>query len=283
MLVAFGLWPAWSNRYEQKAIRRRRREMRIETCRKSVLFPTGLYIRCSLAAVLFMGGVVLADWNIGDPALYYQTPDFNGWSVYSEWGTGPAGVADNWTAAVTAPITDIHFWGGWENDIIGQTGNILIQIFNNNSANPDFPQPDERVWWQVIPQGQYTTQFWASNPTDNQGWYDPVNDQWQANNHADMFQYSIPIITDEFTPEAGQTYWLMISMDFWGGWLGWNTAQNVNGGSAVFWDWNTSEWVRLETPDSHVPLDLAFVLVPEPAMILLFGLGAAFVRRRRDR
>ena len=45
----------------------------------------------------------LADWDVGDPALYYQLPDSTGWDVYSEWGTGPLasegyGAADDWTA-----------------------------------------------------------------------------------------------------------------------------------------------------------------------------------------
>jgi hypothetical protein len=99
-------------------------------------------------AVLMPIAVTLADWEVGDPALYYQTPDLTGWSVYSEWGTGPAanegyGAADDWTATVTAPITDISFWGGWENDWVGQTGNILVQIFSNDTSNPSFPRPDE--------------------------------------------------------------------------------------------------------------------------------------------
>ena len=47
------------------------------------------YIKFALAAALYTGGVVLADWDVGDPALYYQTPDLAGWTVYAEWGSGP--------------------------------------------------------------------------------------------------------------------------------------------------------------------------------------------------
>ena len=44
------------------------------------------YIKFALAAVLCAGGVVLADWDVGDPALYYQLPDLDGWSVYGDGG-----------------------------------------------------------------------------------------------------------------------------------------------------------------------------------------------------
>jgi hypothetical protein len=33
-------------------------------------------------------------------------------------------------------------------------------------------------------------------------------------------------------------------------------------------------------PDGYVPMDTAFVLTPEPATLLLFGLGAAMLRKK---
>jgi hypothetical protein len=263
--------------------------MRSETRLKSISF-----IKFALAVVLCTGGAVLADWEVGDPALYYQTPDPVGWSVYSEWGTGTVenegygAGADDWTAAVTAPVTDIFFWGGWKNDVVGQTNEIIVQIFSSDTSDPAFPRPDELLWGRVINTSEYTRRSWSNSPADNQGWYDPrYTDHWEANNHGSMYQYSIPVIASPFVQQAGQTYWLTISVDVEGGVWGWNSAENVSGGSAVFWDKNSpSGWTELMTPvgynEPRIPLDLAFVLnTPEPAALLLFGPGAAIVRKRR--
>ncbi|MBN2020635.1 MAG: PEP-CTERM sorting domain-containing protein [Sedimentisphaerales bacterium] len=252
--------------------------MRSETYLKLISFRAGLCIKFAFIAILCAGGAVLADWDVGNPALYYQLPDeSDGWSVYSEWGTGPAGVADNWTAAVTASITEIHFWGGWKDDHVGQIGNILIQIFENGSAG----LPGECAWEQVFSTGEYTSKTYS---TGFQGWYYPGPDgTWSARNHDDLYQYSIPISTDPFIQQAGQTYWIMTAMDVQGGTWGWNTAESVSGGPAVFWN---GAWEQLLTPagyeDPQTPLDMSFVIVPEPATLILLGLGAAIAGKRKD-
>jgi hypothetical protein len=262
-----------------------------------------------LIGTFISAGVALADWEVGDPALYYQLPSPTGWDVYSEWGTGPLasegyGAADDWTADVTAPITDIHFWGSWKHDVAGETGRILIQIFSNDTSNPTFPRPDELLWSNVVEEGEYTSRVWSSSPTNNQGWYDPrYTDEWQTNEHGDIYQYNIPTIDNPFIQQAGQTYWMMISMDFQGCEWGWKTTPGVQGNSAVFWDsyetWGPHDWwhchpeiewkwTKLSTPsgwcDPREPIDLAFVLTtPEPATLLLLAMGAAAVLRKRRR
>jgi hypothetical protein len=240
------------------------------------------YIKFALVAVLCTAGVVLADWDVNEPALYYQLPDSEGWSVYSEWGTG---AADDWTATTTAPITDIHFWGGWENDYAGDLGNLLIQIFDNDTSG-SFPMPGNQLWEHVVLEYEYT-----SRKFDNigwQGWYDPRGaGDWDSHNHEDMFQYSIEFAPgDAFLQEAEQTYWIMISMDFQGGVLGWNSAESVSGSSAVFWDTNGG-WTELMTlagyQDPRTPLDMAFVLAPEPTTLLLLGFGSLALLRKRKK
>jgi hypothetical protein len=240
------------------------------------------YIKFALAAVLCAGGVVLGDWDVGDPDLYYQLPDSDGWGVNGDWGGAePVMVADDWTAAVTAPVSDIHFWGGWKNDAVGGAGNILIQIFNNDTSL-GFPAPDECVWSRVITEGQYTARLYQ---VQWQGFFDPRQaDDWETHNHKELFQYNIPLIPSPFIQQAGLTYWLMISMDVQGGIWGWNTAESVSGSSAVFWDIN-GEWTELMTPagyqDPRIPLDMAFVLTPEPTTLLILALGGTALRRKR--
>jgi hypothetical protein len=235
-------------------------------------------------------GAATADWEVGDPATFYQLPDPTGWDVYSEWCSG---VANDWTASETAPITDIHFWGSWKNDMIGEIGEVLIQIFDNDVSG-SFARPGNQIWECVFsnddsnPNNDYTSRLLY--PEGDLGWYDPrgIND-WHINDHVEMYQCSIPNINNPFTQEAGHTYWLMISTHCEGGEWGWKTSTDVVGNSSVFWDtfgyWG-GNYQQLKQPygysDPRTPLDVAFVLtIPEPATLLLFAFSGLFLKRRR--
>ena len=260
-----------------------------------------------VAAMLISAEAALGDWDSDQPSLFNQLPDLSGWDVSSVWGTGPLanegyGAANDWTATTAAAVTGIHFWGSWKSDYVGQTNQILIQIFSNDTSDPALPRPDELLWKRVIDHGEYTGRIYHSGSNDL-GSYDPRGiNTWRDNNHDKMYQYSIPFITDPFIQEAGQTYWLSISMDVDGGEWGWNTSLDVEGNSSVFWDsdnvwgphsnwWRQSEiewkWTQLKTPngwnDPRTPLDLAFVITPEPATLFLLAFGAAAVLRKHSR
>jgi hypothetical protein len=250
--------------------------------------------------------------------LFYQLPNFSGWDVYSEWGDGPYyhgpnpdadgyGAANDWTATVTAPITDIHFWGSWYDDHVGTTGNILIQIYSNDSTHYGFAQPDDLKWSRVIGPDEYEFRPYHEEEWQMQGWYDPryqdsdPYNQYDIDNHEGMYQYNIPFIDDPFIQQAGETYWLMISMNFEGCKWGWKTSETVEGNGSLFWDayynygphcgwWRHPEvdwkWVQLKEGgwcgQPKQSLDLAFVITtPEPATLLLLAAGAAVVLRRR--
>ena len=167
-----------------------------------------------------------------------------------------------------------------------------------------FPRPDELLWSSVINTDEYTGRLWSTSPTKNQGWYDPrETDEWNANEHKKVYQYNIDTIDNPFIQQAGQTYWMEISMDFQGCEWGWKTTENVSGNSSVFWDsynvWGPHDywhrhpeiewkWTQLKTPQGTVtlehPVDLAFVLTtPEPATLFLLAAGAVAALRRRSR
>jgi len=230
----------------------------------------------------------MADWDPGDPALYYQTPaQSDAWSVNADWGDVPSSdiyrVADDWTAAQTSAITGISFWGGWEHDIVGQATEIYVRIFDNDTSTPGFSKPGQCVWSCLVNPSDYTARRLVSS--HEQSWYEPQSDYWLANDHDYIYQYNIPVISSPFTQQAGLTYWLMLTANVQGGDLGWNTAQTVTGSSAVYWNNGISDWSPLMTPsgyqDPQVPLDLAFVLVPEPATLLLLSFGGLLLRRKK--
>ncbi|MBN1787336.1 MAG: PEP-CTERM sorting domain-containing protein [Sedimentisphaerales bacterium] len=238
----------------------------------------------AIATILMFSPLAFGDWDPGDPAIYYQLPDPTGWDVYAEWQYG---VADDWTADSTMAITDIHFWGSWKDDIVGSTGDILLRIRSNDTSGY-FARPGNVLWESVISEEDYTTRLYT---TGNQGWYDPRwEDRWYPNNHEEMYQYNIDYIEDPFIQEEGETYWLEISMDYYGCHWGWKTAEEVNGSPAVFWDtygYCGGYWQQLKEPAGWCwpsppqYLDVAFVLTPEPATLLLLVSGIALIRKKR--
>jgi len=251
-----------------------------------------LHIALFAIAILFVfaGGDSFADWDVGDPALYYQLPDPTGWDVYSEWRYG---VANDWTADIDTSITDIHFWGSWENDVVGDMGDLLIQVFDNDTSS-SFAKPGNQLWEGVFsntdsdPDNDYTSRLYT---TGDQGWYDPRGqDSWERHDHDNMYQYNISTIDNPFEQEAGKTYWLMISTNYEGCNWGWKTSTDVEGSTSVFWDkygWCGWEWQQLKQPygwcNPRTPLDVAFVLTPEPATLLLLAAGSLAVLRKRKK
>ena len=46
-----------------------------------------------------------------------QLPDPNGWDVKADGGLC---LADDWQCDGTGPVRDIHFWGSWKGDVVGE-------------------------------------------------------------------------------------------------------------------------------------------------------------------
>ena len=236
-----------------------------------------------------MGGVAFADWDVSQPAIYYQLPESgsDGWDVYSEWQYG---VADDWTAETTTDITDIHFWGSWRNDWVGDMGVLYIQIFENDSLTN---KPGNQVWdgtfdnHDTNPNNNYIPSATYIQSAEAMGFLDPRGtDSHIHDDHYKIWQYNINTIEDPFEQQAGQTYWLEISSNYVGCDWGWTiSSESNNGAGAVFYDrvgcWGYG-WQRLKEPDTwREPLGMAFVLTPEPATLLLLAAGAAVALRRR--
>lgn len=237
-------------------------------------------------------GGVQAGWTPGDPSIFEQLPNPEGWDVYSEWGRGPGadegyGVADDWVCSTSEFVSDLHFWGSWKNDIVGETGNILLQIFEDGTGG----KPGEKLWEHVVAETEYDIRLYT---TGDQGWYDPRGeDDWDRHNHDNMYEYNINFIDNPFYQEAGNTYWLMVSMNYTGCEWGWKTSTDNGLNTAVFWDkfghhgwewqklYEPKRWAEEEMGRPPEPMGMAFVLTPEPATLLLLGLGGLAILRRR--
>ncbi|MDM8004964.1 MAG: hypothetical protein QUV05_02265 [Phycisphaerae bacterium] len=237
-----------------------------------------------LVVAALMAGPVLADWQMDDPYKmhYPQLPDPNGWDVKAKYTKV---LADDWQCSETGPVEDVHFWGSWYKDVVGAVRWYQISIHEDipdpDGDGPLFSQPGELLWLRIFYPPEVTVKPYEQG---EQGWYDPYNQFWVKPNHEQTWQYNINFIPDPFIQEKGKTYWLDVSvMCSYGEW-GWKTSLDHWGDDAVWSDYvpgGYTPWQDLHDPTTGESLDMAFVITPEPAAVVLLAVGSLLLRRRR--
>lgn len=250
-----------------------------------------------MAAMFLFAAPVLADWDMGDPYKmhYPQLPNPNGWDVRVTYYTG---LADDFMCTETGPITDLHIWTSFKNDIPILPHDIEFihtAIYADIPAIPGqtYSRPGERLWhhdWYLDPPiGTVVTRPWYQQGL--QGWYDPLAGIVQPNNHQQIQQWNFFIDPEEaFVQQAGMVYWLEVSFKLTplaiedGKRIGWKTSLQHWNDDAVYAeivDGQPRNWLELRDPYTQESLDLAFVITPEPASLGLLVLGALALSRRR--
>lgn len=239
-----------------------------------------------VAVVALTAAPVLADWDPGDPHKmhYPQLPDMNGWDVRATYYVG---VADDWTCTGTGPVTDFHIWASWKGDMVAQPEFIHTAIYLDDRTNPDFSRPGQEVWhYDWYNPAEYTVRYWGDG---DQGWYDPAFGEVIDQDHMGVWQYNFDIDpANAFVQEAGNIYWLEISMKFPLGetaLFGWKTSASPHHEDDAVWREITggpNVWHEIRDPYTSESLDLAFVITPEPSTLGLLALGALAVVRRRS-
>jgi len=244
-------------------------------------------------ALLVAGGAVVAsgDWDPGDPVKMHwaQTPDPTGWDVSFENKT----LADDFRCMQSGPITDIHLWVSWRGDVArwDLVHNIHLSIHADIPADPPtipYSRPqDPPLWERDLGRVGWAVRVYG-DPSP-QGWYDPLQPPAVPNNHFVTWQINITDLPDPFIQQIGQIYWLdvRIELEEPGPAIGWKTSGAPHFNDDAVWRDDLNDWVELRDPlEPTKSLDLAFVIVPEPATAALWffgGLGVAGLVRRRLR
>lgn len=260
--------------------------------------------------------VARADWNPCDPdpnTKFYQLPDPVGLDVKV---TTPNILADDFVCFETGWITDVHFWGSWQQAVQGEITRIHLSFHADVPAG-DIPysHPGELLWDTDIIPGQAPpgSVVIRDLPSSAQGWYDPNTGEYNELDHSGMVQ--VNIFLDQIFPleelfiQRGSArepiiYWLdlqvdvappvgttALDVDF-----GWKTSLNHFGDDAVWGDYLVDGlvggnplpgWQELLHPRTGESLDMAFVItgipIPEPGVMILSGMGllALLARRRK--
>ncbi len=222
-----------------------------------------------------------------DPQVADYASD-TGMAVRAE---GPIRLADDFECTGSGPITEIHTDVSWWQD----SDNIAPLTGAHLAIRGAGSEPGDILWSMSFSAEEVETDTWMLNE-DGLGWYDPATGVYDSDSHWGVHRLSFHIDPDKaFDQTAGENYWLEVSLELDGdGQIGWcNTsdtrdeANNVWGNGAVWWDDEAEQWRRLEYPTGHDwaddEMDLAFIIVPEPATLTLLAAGAvaALMRRRR--
>ena len=182
-------------------------------------------------------------------------------------------LADDFLCTNTGPVTDIHFWGSWLNNIHGTVTNFWIGIYSDvpavtNAAGQIVTpsHPGLLLWQQIFTLGQYaetpglTGQEYFYNPTnhvvtggDTQAWYYcfyPANPFVQRGTTTNPTNYWLAVRAQLF-PDASV--------------FGWKTSLVPYHDAAV---WGTvsavglpnGDWQSMTNPVNNQPIDLSFKL-----------------------
>lgn len=241
------------------------------------------YVYVAVLWCLFMAPA-MADWYEGDPYKmhYPQLPDPNGWDVKYDEGVR---IADDWQCSQSGPVTDIHFWGSWKQDVKGTIDGVNVRIYSDQPAEVDqYSRPLDELWERGFTAAEIkvTEDYGAGD----QGWYDPIQGVSARPDHIYYYQVNITDIADPFFQEKDTIYWLELQVNAVGGETGWKTsgAEHFNDDSVHWLD--GVGWQELRDPVTNDSLDQAFVVVPEPGSLVLgiaTLIAVGFVRRWRRR
>lgn len=244
-----------------------------------------VFVTATLVAWAMIGAApALADWNPGDAYKmhYPQLPDPFGWDVAFTQGRT---LADDWLCTASGPVSDLHFWFSAAGDqqfdpmqIVGIHASIHSDVPPNGLG---YSTPGDLLWERDFQFGQYTIRRYAEG---DQGWFDPVLGTVLPHDHRQVWQANIEGIVDPFPQEQGKIYWLDLSVIALDVLLGWKTSASPH-----FQDDAVARldiWRELRDPITSQSLDLAFVITPEPASLLMaafsgVALAATFMLRKR--
>ena len=219
----------------------------------------GVLILCVLALLVLAVPGVQAGVDSGstqsDKMHFPQYPDPNGWDVNA---TCPMILADDFECTATGPITNVVFWGSWQDDLIGLIADIHLSFHDDDRTGP-FSKPGVLLWeWDTA-----IFEMEEVEPPSPQGWFDPSTGMAVHPNHHRYFRFDVPIPEGiAFIQQQGTIYWLDLQFTVDRGTFGVKTSLDHFEDRAVWGDTIIPgfSWQELLDPDTGGPLDLAFII-----------------------
>ncbi len=182
-------------------------------------------------------------------------------------------LADDFKCTQTGPITDIHLWTSFADNILPPTGigslTFTLFIYSDVPAGPGlYSHPGELLWRKTFVPGTYTASLCAN--VEGEWWFDPATNFWKFPGDTQIYQYDFYIKKSEaFWQTKGTIYWLGLKYNEQEPGqctLGWKTSLEHWNDDACWLDPRgpVPTWRELRYGDGHPmapqSIDLAFAL-----------------------
>ena len=207
------------------------------------------------------------------PVKWLQRPDIQTTGV--DVDNSRVQLADDFKCTMSGPITDIHIWTSFLNDILppngpASLGFTLTLYADVPAASPQVPysHPGIVLWKKHFGPGQYKAGLCLNERAE--WWFDPVIREWRFPGDTQIYQYDFYISEDEaFRQREGTIYWLGMkydSVDSSGLALGWKSSLEHWNDDACYLDTvgPAVMWRELRYGEKHPmagkSMDLAFAL-----------------------
>jgi hypothetical protein len=225
------------------------------------------------------------DWFAGGPHKMHwpQSPDLSPAGV-DVGGMGTV-LADDFKCTAGGPISRIHIWGSFADDVLPARGvdsiTVEVSIYSDVPAQQGASsRPGTLLWSQTFSPGEYAVRLVHDGP---EGWFDPLRDAYARDNHRQAYQYNFCAEKDPLIQEEGTIYWLAVQV-----------VESADAAYRFGWKstgpefrWNDDavclaadgSWRTLAYPNGHESagqaLDLAFVIDSGRDLQARYDLGDA--------
>ncbi|MCU0772393.1 MAG: hypothetical protein MUE94_11595 [Verrucomicrobia bacterium] len=182
-------------------------------------------------------------WTVpGNVTKFRQNPDpsIRGLDVLDSWRTneGPATLlADDFICTRTGPVTDIHIWGSWLNDLVDHWPTFWVGIWSDVPRSNNIPShPGELLWSQQFSPGEYRASVQQTVP---QEWFlDPNAPPAIIGQDHQIWKYDF-FPRNPFrqlgSPQLPKVYWLsVVTKTAPGRVFGWKTTPDHYNDFAVY-------------------------------------------------
>jgi HYR domain len=178
-------------------------------------------------------------------------------------------LADDFKCTNSGPITDIHLWGSWINDLLDAGATFTLGIWSDVPAGGTFSShPGNNLWYQTFGPGQYAICPYINAP---ESFYQPnaagLSFKGQSTNLYYLCFFPANPFKQTGSPNQPTNYWLSINVQTSPGFpydFGWKTSQDSYNDPAV---WGTGpfpgSWFSLFDPFFGLPLNFSFKITTQ--------------------